>query len=65
MYFYRKLGGTKSKSGSGISQRHSGWYPELTFLIVVFFKSTNLLVVIPNSGVSLIKIYIQKLLFFA
>ena len=28
-----------------------GWYPELVFLTVVFFNSTDLAVVIPNSTV--------------
>ena len=39
----------------------SGWYPELVFISVGFYDSTNLAVMILNSSV--LKIYFVKLAF--
>ena len=39
----------------------TGWYPELVFISVVFYNSTNLAVFILNSSV--LKIYFVKLSF--
>ena len=34
-----------------LCRNHTGWNPELVFLTVVFFNSTDLAAVIPNSTV--------------